>query len=99
MVFERIPCHFRGRDGCNSGGGKGLSKKYFIDHLGGCHFSSIESRLYLKDQIVGDPFLFSTLDLALKKAGIWPCGDCLHTHSFSKNCKHANGSVILAPPP
>lgn len=41
--------------------------------------------------------LFSSLDIALKKAGIWLCGECFHTHSFSKNCRHANGSVTLSP--
>ena len=97
MAFEKISCLFKGRDGCNSSGGKGLSKKYFIDHLGARHFSSEDSRIYLKDQIASDPCLFSFLDLELKKLGIWLCGECLRTHSFSKNCKHDNGSVIPAP--
>ena len=97
MAFEKISCLFKGRDGCNSSGGKGLSKKYFIDHLGARHFSSEDSRIYLKDQIASDPCLFSFLDLELKKLGIWLCGECLRTHSLNKNCTHANGSVVVAP--
>lgn len=97
MAVDRIPCLFRGRDGCNSGGGKGLTKKYFIDHLESRHFSSLASRAYLKDLIGSDFSLFSSLDIALKKAAIWLCGNCLRTHSFSKSCKHDDGSVILAP--
>ena len=97
MVVNKIPCPFRGRYSCNIGGGKGLTKKYIIDHLGSRHFSSDESKLYLKDYIASDFCLFSSLDIALKKAGTWLCGECLHTHSFSKNCKHADNSVILAP--
>lgn len=47
MVIDRIPSPFRGRDGCNSGGGKGITKKYFIDHLRSGHFGSEASRVYL----------------------------------------------------
>lgn len=97
MAVDRIPYPFRGRDGCNNGGGKGLTKKYFIDHLGSRHFSSDESKRYLKDHIASDPCLFSSLHIALKKAGIWFCGGCLRTHSSSKSCRHANGSMLLAP--
>lgn len=65
MTSDKIPCPFRGRDGCNSGGGKGHTKKYFIDHLGSRNFNSDESKLYLKDQIVNDPCLLPSLDMAL----------------------------------
>ena len=41
--------------------------------------------------------MFSSLDVALKKAGIWLWGECLRSHSFGKNCKHANGSVVSSP--
>ena len=67
MVAVRISCPCRGRDGCNNGGGKGLTRKYFIDHLGARHFSSEESKLYLKDNIARDSSLFSFLDETLKK--------------------------------
>ena len=67
MVVNWIPCPFRGCDGCNSGGRKGLTKKYFIDHLGSPHFSSDASRLYLKDLVAIDSFLFSSMDIALKR--------------------------------
>lgn len=97
MDVDKISCPFRGRDGCNSGGGKGLSKKYLIDHLGTRHFGSKDSRRYLGDRIASDNCLFPSFDIALKKAGIWLCGKCWRTHSISKNCKHTNGMVILAP--
>ena len=97
MAAVRISCPFKGRDSCNSGGGKGLIRKYFIDHLGAHHFSSDESKVYLKDNIAGDSNLFSSLDAALKKVGIWLCGVCLCTQSLSKNCTHSNGRVILSP--
>ena len=41
--------------------------------------------------------MFSSLDIALKKAGVRLCGECLHTLSFSKNCKHDNDSMTLSP--
>ena len=97
MVVDRIPYPFRGRDGCNNGGGKGLFKKYFIDRHGACHFNSKESRRYLGDRIASDHCLFASLDVALKKTDIWLCGESWRIHSFSKNCKHANGLVIFAP--
>ncbi|PWA51253.1 hypothetical protein CTI12_AA465710 [Artemisia annua] len=28
---------------------------------------------------------------------IWLCGDCFCTHTFSKNCKHADGVVVSKP--
>lgn len=80
MVVERISCLYRGRDGCNSGGGKGLTKKYLIDRLGTHHFSSEAARIYLKDSIGCDPYLFFSLDIALQKGGIWLCGECFCTH-------------------
>ena len=91
MVVDMVQCPFRGCDSCNSGGGKELTKKYFIDHLGSRHFASEACRVYLKEHHGSDSFLYSSLDTTLKKAGIWLCGECFHTRSFSKNCKHDNG--------
>nr|GEZ94088.1 hypothetical protein [Tanacetum cinerariifolium] len=34
---------------------------------------------------------------ALHEVGIWLCGECFCTHTFSKNCKHVNGVVVPAP--
>nr|GEW46054.1 hypothetical protein [Tanacetum cinerariifolium] len=36
-------------------------------------------------------------DQALYQAGIWLYGICFCIHTFSKNCKHADGVVVLAP--
>ena len=52
MAVVRISCPFRGRDGCNTGGGKGLTRKYFIDHLGIRHFSSDESKVILRIKLI-----------------------------------------------
>lgn len=93
----KIPCPLRGFDGCNSGSGKGLSKKYFIAHLGPRHFNSVDLVALHKDRLSRDNCLFSALDSALRLAGTWLCGVCFNTHSFSKNCKHSNGDVVLAP--
>lgn len=48
MIVERIPCPFRDHDGCNSGGGKGLTKRYFIDHLGSRHLVRMNLSSFLK---------------------------------------------------
>lgn len=40
---------------------------------------------------------FTSLDVLLKKAGIMLCGECMRTHSFSNNYKHANDLGILSP--
>ena len=65
--------------------------------LGFVNFGSDTSRVYLKDHPGSKSFLFFSLDTTLKKADIWFYGDCFRTHSFSKNCKHDNGSIIPAP--
>ncbi|KAL8167366.1 hypothetical protein V2J09_008865 [Rumex salicifolius] len=36
------------------------------------------------------------MDSTLHQAGIWLCGEYFSTHTFIKNCKHANGVVVLA---
>ena len=72
-------------------------KNYFIGHFGNRHFKSAELKAVHKVRIASDFSLFSALDRALHQAGIWLCGECLCTHTFSKNCKHAGGVVVLAP--
>ena len=94
MAGLRISCPLQGHEGCS---GKGFTKKYFIDHLGTRHFKSEASKASHKARIANDHFLFSNLDLALHQAGIWLCGECFCTHTFSKNCKHDVGDVVLAP--
>lgn len=94
MAGLRISCPLQGHEGCS---GKGFTKKYFIDHLGARHFKSDVLKASHRARIANDPSLFSTLDLALHQAGIWLCGGCFCTHTFSKNCKHAAGDVVLAP--
>ena len=93
----RISCPLQGCDGCSGGNGKGLTKKYFIDHLGTRHFKTNVLKAYHKGRVASDFTLFSVFDLALHQAGIWLCGDCFRTHTFSKNCKHADGVVVSAP--
>ncbi|PWA82649.1 Chromo domain-like protein [Artemisia annua] len=50
-----------------------------------------------KARVASDFSLFSAFDQALHQAGIWLCGECFCTHTFSKNCKHVDGDVLLAP--
>ena len=94
MAGLRISCPLQGHEGCS---GKGFTKKYFIDHLGTRHFKSDVLKATHRARIANDPALFSTLDQALHQAGIWLFGVCFCTHTFSKNCKHAVGDVVLAP--
>ncbi|GJR22593.1 hypothetical protein Tco_0971120 [Tanacetum coccineum] len=93
----RISCPLQGREGCSGGNGKGLTKKYFIDHLGTRHFKTNDLKVSYKDRVTSDFSLFSALDSALHLAGIWLCGECFCTHTFSKNCKHTGGVVVSAP--
>ncbi|GJY65899.1 putative reverse transcriptase domain-containing protein [Tanacetum coccineum] len=93
----RISCPLQGREGCSGGNGKGLTKKYFIDHLGTRHFKTNDLKVSYKDRFASDFSLFCALDSTLHQAGIWLCGECFCTHTFSKNCKHANGVVVPAP--
>ncbi|PWA66991.1 hypothetical protein CTI12_AA321630 [Artemisia annua] len=97
LVATRISCPLQGFDGCRSGNGKGFTKKYFIDHLGTRHFKTDVLKASHKARVVSDFSLFSAFDQALHQAGIWLCGKCFCTHTFSKNCKHADGDVVLAP--
>ncbi|PWA64162.1 hypothetical protein CTI12_AA347150 [Artemisia annua] len=96
-VATRISCPLQGCDGCSGGNGKGLTKKYFIHHLGTRHFKTNVLKASHKARIASDFSLFSAFDQALHQAGIWLCGECFCTHTFSKNCKHAAGNVVLAP--
>lgn len=75
---------------------KGSLKKYFIDHLGTRHFKTDVLKASHKTQIASDSSLFSALDQALHQAGIWLCGECFSTHTFSKNCKHDGGVMVPA---
>ncbi|GJW41559.1 hypothetical protein Tco_0067404 [Tanacetum coccineum] len=93
----RISCPLQGREGCSGGNGKGLAKKYFIDHLGTRHFKTNDLKVSYKDRFASDFSLFCALDSTLRQAGIWLCGECFCTHTFSKNCKHANGVVVPTP--
>ncbi|PWA80644.1 hypothetical protein CTI12_AA194290 [Artemisia annua] len=92
----RISCPLQGCEGCSGGNGKRFTKKYFIDHLGTRHFKTSVLKASQQARIAGDFSLFSALDQALHQAGIWLCGECFCTHTFSKNCKHAAGDVVLA---
>ncbi|PWA52803.1 hypothetical protein CTI12_AA449230 [Artemisia annua] len=93
----RISCPLQGHEGCSGGHEKGFSKKYFIDHLGTRHFKTDALKASHKTRIASDFSLFTTLDQALHQAGIWLCGECFRTHTFSKNCKHAVGDMVHAP--
>ncbi|GJR09741.1 RNA-directed DNA polymerase, eukaryota, reverse transcriptase zinc-binding domain protein [Tanacetum coccineum] len=63
-------------EGCSGGNGKGLTKKYFIDHLGIRHFKTNDLKVSYKVRVTSDFSLFSALDSALHQAGIWLCGSC-----------------------
>nr|GEZ97617.1 hypothetical protein [Tanacetum cinerariifolium] len=97
LVASRISCPLQGCEGRGGGNGKGLSKKYFIDHLGTRHFKTDVLKASHKARVANDFSLFFALDQALHQAGIWLCGVCFCSHTFSKNCKHADGVVVLAP--
>ncbi|GJY89780.1 hypothetical protein Tco_0504976, partial [Tanacetum coccineum] len=92
-----VGCLCVGVQGYSGGNGKGLTKKYFIDHLGTRHFKTNDLKVSYKDRVTSDFSLFSALDYALHLAGIWLCGECFCTHTFSKNCKHTGGVVVSAP--
>jgi hypothetical protein len=93
----RISCPLQGHEGCSGGHEKWFTKKYFIDHLGARHFKTDTLKASHKTRIVSDFSLFTTLDQALHQAGIWLCGECFCTHTFSKNCKHTVGDMVPAP--
>nr|GFA68847.1 chromo domain-like protein [Tanacetum cinerariifolium] len=93
----RISCPLQGREGCSGGNGKGLTKKYFINHLGTRHFKTNDLKVSYKDRVASDFSLFCALDSTLHQARIWVCRECFCTHTFSKSCKHADGVVVLAP--
>ncbi|KAL8132720.1 hypothetical protein AgCh_008265 [Apium graveolens] len=94
----RIPCPLKGSDGCCGGpGGQGMAKSYFISHLRTHHFNTDNLKAAHRSRIASDFILFSAFDLALHQASVWLCGECLRTHSFNKNCKHADGTMISAP--
>ena len=80
----RISCPLQGHEGCSGGNEKGFTKKYFIDHLGTRHFKTAALKASHKARIASDLSLFATFDQELHQAGIWLCGECLCTHTFSK---------------
>ncbi|PWA91448.1 hypothetical protein CTI12_AA093400 [Artemisia annua] len=96
-ITTRISCPLQGFEGCRSGNGKGFTKKYFIDHFGTRHFKTDALKASHKARVASDFSLFSAFDQALRQEGIWLCGECFCTHTFSKNCKHVDGDVVLAP--
>lgn len=96
-IAFRISCPLQGYDGRSGGNGKGLSKKYVIDHLGTHHFKTNVLKASHKARIASDFSLFSAFDQALHQAGIWLCCECFCTHTFSKNCKHAANNAVLIP--
>ncbi|PWA62507.1 hypothetical protein CTI12_AA360760 [Artemisia annua] len=79
----RISCPLQGCEGCRSGNGKGFTKKYFIDHLGTRHFKTDSLKDSYKARVASDFSLFSAFDQALHQAGIWLCGECFCTHTFT----------------
>lgn len=93
----RISYPLQGHEGCSGGNVKGFTKKYFIDHLGTRHFNTDVLKASYIARIASDFSLFSIFDQALHQAGIWICGECFCTHTFSTNYKHVGGDVVLAP--
>jgi hypothetical protein len=94
---SRISCPLQGHERCSGGNEKGFTKKYFIDHLGTRHFKTDVVKASYKTRIASYFSLFSALDQTLHQAGIWLCGECFCTHTFSKNCKHDIGVMVPAP--
>ncbi|GJV38184.1 hypothetical protein Tco_1410661 [Tanacetum coccineum] len=62
-------------EGCSGGNGKGLTKKYYIDHLATRHFKTNDLKVSYKTRVASDFSLFSALDSTLHQAGMWRCDE------------------------
>ncbi|GJX99517.1 hypothetical protein Tco_0356536 [Tanacetum coccineum] len=71
----RISCPLHGGEGCSGGNGKGLTKKYYIDHLATRHFKTNDLKVSYKTRVASDFSLFSALDSTLHQAGMWRCDE------------------------
>lgn len=66
-ILSESLCPFKGCDGCNSEVGRGLTKKYFIDHLGSRHFECDDLKACHKACIKRDFCLFFVLRQCMRK--------------------------------
>ncbi|GJS22590.1 hypothetical protein Tco_1449098 [Tanacetum coccineum] len=95
MTLVKFHCPFAGLNGCNDGGGNGLSKAYLIKHLWGIHCSG-DAQAITKHSLLTDVVVFERAELTLKQIDIWLCGVCFKTHIFCTKCRH--GSTFVSPP-
>ncbi|GKF95780.1 hypothetical protein Tco_0288515 [Tanacetum coccineum] len=95
MAIVKFHCPFAGLNGCNDGGGNGLSRAYLIKHLRGVHCSG-DAQAITKHALLSDLVVYERAELTLKRIGIWLCGVCFKTHTIRIKCRHGND---LVPPP
>ncbi|GJY96150.1 hypothetical protein Tco_0512511 [Tanacetum coccineum] len=95
MAIVKFHCPFAGLNGCNDGGGNGLSRAYLIKHLRGVHCSG-DAQAITKHALLSDLVVYERAELTLKRMGIWLCGVCFKTHTIRTKCRHGND---LVPPP
>ncbi|GJV96568.1 putative reverse transcriptase domain-containing protein [Tanacetum coccineum] len=95
MAIVKFHCSFVGLNGCNDGGGNGLTRAYLITHLRDRHCSG-EVQAITKNSLLTDLVVFERAEVTLKRMGIWPCGVCFKTHTLCAKCRH--GADIVPPP-
>ncbi|GJX16331.1 hypothetical protein Tco_0217163 [Tanacetum coccineum] len=73
MAIVKFHCPFTGLNGCNDGGGNGLSRAYLIKHLREVHCSG-DAQAITKHALLSDLVVYERAELTLKRIGIWLCG-------------------------